>query len=71
MLCTSDVDDRLDILQAQLRLCEQCKTILESQPQYSLFSLEQQIEVLTQHLAPNLDNRPAFKQVCRVLQLSM
>ncbi|PLW07853.1 hypothetical protein PCANC_24721 [Puccinia coronata f. sp. avenae] len=58
-----NVDDRLDILQAQLRLCEQCKTILESQPQYSLFSLEQQIEVLTQHLAPNLDNRPAFKQL--------
>lgn len=57
------VDDRLDILQAQLRLSDQCKAILESQPQYSLLSVEQQVEVLTEHLAPNLADRPAFKQL--------
>lgn len=57
------VDDRLDILQAQLRLSDLCQSTLESQPQYSLFSLDQQTEVLRQHLAPNLVDRPAFAQL--------
>ncbi|KAI9627190.1 hypothetical protein H4Q26_017508 [Puccinia striiformis f. sp. tritici PST-130] len=57
------VDDRLDILQAQLKLSDLCKSILDSQPQYSLLSLDQQIEVLRQHLAPNLVDRPAFGQL--------
>ncbi|KAI9622802.1 hypothetical protein H4Q26_015086 [Puccinia striiformis f. sp. tritici PST-130] len=51
------------LLKAQLKLSDLCKYILESQPQYSLLSLEQQIEVLRQHLAPNLIDRPAFGQI--------
>ncbi|WAQ86497.1 hypothetical protein PtA15_7A223 [Puccinia triticina] len=57
------VDDRLDILQAQLKLSDLCKSILESQPQYSLLSLDQQIDILRKHLAPNLADRPAFGQL--------
>lgn len=59
----SAVDDRLDIVDAQFRLVGLCKDIIGSHPQYTLQTVEHQVEVLKEHLAPNLSNRPAFAQV--------
>ncbi|POW17915.1 hypothetical protein PSTT_00093 [Puccinia striiformis] len=63
LLKEAESEKNLANQKAQLKLSDLCKYILESQPQYSLLSLEQQIEVLRQHLAPNLIDRPAFGQI--------
>ncbi|CAH7685697.1 Non-repetitive/WGA-negative nucleoporin C-terminal-domain-containing protein [Phakopsora pachyrhizi] len=57
------VDDRLDIVDAQLRLAGLCSSILQTQPQYSLQTIDGQAVTLVKHLATNLDNRPAFRQL--------
>ncbi|MBW0480464.1 hypothetical protein O181_020179 [Austropuccinia psidii MF-1] len=57
------VDDRIDIVDAQLRLCGLCNSVLNSQPQYALQPIDQQARVLREHLAHNLVNRPAFQQL--------
>ncbi|KAG0146483.1 hypothetical protein CROQUDRAFT_671107 [Cronartium quercuum f. sp. fusiforme G11] len=57
------VDDRLDIADAQFRLVGLCTDILNSQPQYSLQNIENQVEILKEKLASNLFTRPAFAQL--------
>ncbi|KAH9819025.1 Non-repetitive/WGA-negative nucleoporin C-terminal-domain-containing protein [Melampsora americana] len=57
------IDDRLDIVDAQFRLVGLCTDIIGSHPQYSLQTIDNQVEVLKDNLAPNLSTRPAFAQL--------